>query len=198
MARKKYIAPIRNTERIGDSLVKINGNFENLKVALCELETQFNNTVTTRTFFYYGPNSSTDSSSGMDNGRATYPSNRTIAAFCNESSQLNLPAISKKNDEAYVIYQKTGYLSESAIRNTSGSIVVTGPPRGISGPNQTSTQYFTVQTPDEYNIYSPVFIVWKLVYNGRRYDVQSGFPKFSQAETSTTINWSNPTAWSQY
>ena len=51
MARKKYIAPIRNTERIGDSLIKINNNFENLKTALCEVETKFDSTVTTRTFF---------------------------------------------------------------------------------------------------------------------------------------------------
>jgi hypothetical protein len=204
MARKKYIAPIRNTERIGDSLIKINNNFENLKTALCEVETKFDSTVTTRTFFYYGPNSSVDPYSSMDNGKATFPSNATIARFCNDVNQLNLTVVSKRNDEAYVIYQKTGYISQTAIRNTSGYYPVVGPPRTIaqisrpaSAP-QTSWQYYNVQSPDRYNMYSPIFVIYKLVYNGRQYSAVSGFPKFSQAETSSTTNWANPVAWGQY
>lgn len=204
MARKKYIAPIRNTERIGDSLIKINNNFTNLKTALCKVETEFDSVVTTRTFFYYGPNSSIDPYSNMDNGKASYPSNQTIATFCNDTNQLNLPIISKINDEAYVIYQKMGYVSQTAIRNTSGYYPVVGPSRVIaqisrpaSAP-QISWQYYNVQTPDEHNMYSPIFIIYKLVYNGRRYNAVSGFPKFSQAETSSTINWANPVAWGQY
>jgi hypothetical protein len=204
MARKKYVTPIRNTERIGDSLIKINNNFENLKTALCDLEKQFDSTIITRTFFYYGPNSSNDSFSGMDSGRASYPSNTTIATFCNSSDQLNLPSISKTNDEAYVIYQKTGYMSRTAIRNTFGSTIVTGPPRLIAfisrpaSPPQRVTAYSKVQTPDEFNVYSPLFVIWKLIYNGTQYIVQPGFPKFSQAETSSSVTWASPTSWSQY
>lgn len=198
MARKKHITSIRNTERIGDSLIKINNNFQNLKTALCEIETNFNSTVTTRTFFYYGPNSSVDPYSSMDNGKATFPSNVTIARFCNDVNQLNLTAISKINDEAYVIYQKTGYISKSSIRNTSGAYPVTGPPRGITGAAQISWQPWDVQSPDVYNMYSPIFVIYKLVYNGRQYNAVSGFPKFSQAETSSTTNWWNPVAWGQY
>jgi hypothetical protein len=43
-----------------------------------------------------------------------------------------------------------------------------------------------------------VFIIWKLTYNGSLYKTDSGFPKFSQAETLSTPNWNNPLAWSQY
>jgi hypothetical protein len=198
MARKKYITPIRNTERLGDSLVKINNNFLNLKDALCNVETQFDSTVAIRTFFYYGPNSSNDSLSNMDSGKNSYPSNRTIERFCNESSQLNLTTISKNNDEVYVIYQKTGYYSRSAIRNTNGLTMVIGPAYSISGPKQLRPVSYTVQSPDAYNVYLPIFVIYKLIYRNRRYSVQTGFPKFSQGITNSTTNWSNPQLWGRY
>jgi len=55
-------------------------------------------------------------------------------------------------------------------------------------------------TEDIINSFNPVFIIWKLTYNGDRaeYFVDSGFPKFTQALTSDTANWNNPLNWNFY
>jgi hypothetical protein len=104
------IALIDSAECLGDSLGKINGNFASLQNAICDLFNKINSTTVTRTFFYYGPNSDIDAASGMDNYNASIPSNWTIQSFVNDEAFLNLKNTSKKNDVAYVIYQKTGYI----------------------------------------------------------------------------------------
>lgn len=204
----RYITEINNTENVGDSLVKLNNNFWNLKEAICDIKKTLDDTVQVRTFFYYGPNSSADSTSGMQNNTTSRPSNTTIEAFVNSPTQLNLPTISDTNDIAYVIYQKTGYLVKQATRQTSGSVPVIGTSPGsasttntnvpIYNPPLTKPGTWSTTTPDSYTIFSPVFIIWKLTYNGTAYKTDSGFPKFSQAETLSTPNWNNPVAWSQF
>jgi hypothetical protein len=209
MARyPRYVTEINNTESVGDSLVKINNNFWNLKTGLCDLIKQIDDIVQVRTFFYYGPNSSSDSTSGMQNNITSRPSNATIESFVNSSAQLNLPAVSQTNDIAWVIYQKTGYLMKQAVRVTSGTVSVVGTSAGaavttntnvpIYNPPLTKQGPWSTRTPDLYTNYSPAYIIWKLTYNGTRYSTDTGFPKFSQAETISTTNWNQPQNWSQY
>jgi hypothetical protein len=122
---------IDEEENIGDSLTKINNNFKNLKDAACAVEDQLDNIVSVRTFFYYGPNAPTVSEAGIwDQNPNTgisqdfvtsRPSNQTIENFVNQPGQLNLPAISQKNDVVYVIYQKTGFLSKTIVDTRTGS-----------------------------------------------------------------------------
>lgn len=126
-------------ECLGDSLPKINSNFNSLQQILWSLRERVDSRVEVRTFFYYGPNAAgpvgskasgqlsvpgkgartpqlspageSPAGSGMDDNQTTRPSNLTIEAFVNSSSQINLPSISEPGDIAYVIYQKTGFLS---------------------------------------------------------------------------------------
>lgn len=193
---QKYTSLIRNTESIGDSLLKINGNFFNLNNALCELHEQLDKKIEVRTFFFYGPNSDVSPTSGMDDGVASRPSNLTIENFVNGSSSenLNLPFYSKTGDIAYVIYQKTGYLTRDAIRVKTGEILVESP-----GSREGSKLVgWATTTPERVNVYSPVFVIWKLTFNGTTYKIDIGFPKFSQAETISTPDWNKPQNWTQY
>jgi hypothetical protein len=212
-----YVAPIRNSERIGNSLVKINNNFANLQTAYCELLDKIARIVQVRTFFYYGPNSHIDPTSNMQNNRASYPSNNTILNFVNGTTQLNLPAVSRPNDVAYVIYQKTGYYSRFAPQKYSGTLTVN------TGSNIASEKVKTVSytdlnaiegvAPDTYNVFSPVFVIWKLTAQALRpnssviisaalqpvrYTLDNGFPKFTQAETIANANWDKPNLWTEY
>jgi hypothetical protein len=203
----QYVAPIRNSERIGNSLVKINNNFANLQSAYCDLYDKAFSIVHVRTFFYYGPNSSADPTSGMQDNKASYPSKTTVESFVNSSSQLNVPAISRAGDVAYVIYQKTGFYSRSASKTYSGTLAV------YTGSNIASEQYKYVgytqdnanqgKAPDTYNVFSPVFVIWKLTAQNQNastltYTVDSGFPKFTQAETLANSNWNKPKLWTTY
>lgn len=204
----KYVTSISSTENIGDSLVKINNNFWNLKEAICGIKKTLDDRVQIRTFFYYGPNSSSDSTSGMQNNVTSRPSNIRIENFVNQASQLNLPSMSDPGDIAFVIYQKTGFLIQQAIRVTSGTVNVQGTSAGsavttntnvpIFNPPLTKTVAWSTTSPDQFANFSPAFIIWRLTYNGILYKTDSGFPKFSQAETASTTNWNNPLAWSTY
>lgn len=190
----KYTSRINRSERIGDSLIKINNNFFNLKTELCNFHERLDSLVEVRTFFYYGPNASADATSGMQNETTSRPSNSTIENFVNSSQQLNLPSYSKAGDIAFIIYQKTGYLSRDAVRTKSGTVTVVAP-----GSREGSKIVgWSTTAPDTYNVYSPVFVIWKLIYNGARYTTEIGFPKFSQAETISTPNWNKPQNWTQY
>lgn len=209
----RYVETIGVSENVGDSLIKINNNFKNLEEGFCKLKKQIDSIIQIRTFFYYGPNSTTDSTSGMQDNVTSRPSNTTIENFINSSSQLNLPQISRKGDIAYVIYQKTGYLSREATRQVSGTVTVPGTQAVITGTftagngqvfpagqtvNITKTAAWSTTSPDRYNVYSPVFFIWRLNYNGIRYTTEGGFPKISQAETLSTTNWNNPRLWAKY
>jgi hypothetical protein len=186
-----YVSTISPTENIGDSLIKINNNFYNLKEEFTRLKRKVDNTVQIRTFFYYGPNAETDSNSGMQNGVNSRPSNTTIENFINDPAQLNVPAISKINDRVYVIYQKTGYLQNSSTRETESStdVNVNGEIRNVP---------FSTTTPEIYNTYSPVFIIWLLTYDGTKYVVAEDFPKYSQAETISSPLWNDPLSWAEF
>lgn len=190
----RYVSNIQRTEKIGDSLVKINNNFFNLKTALCNMHERVDSIIDVRTFFYYGPNADTTPTSGMQDGVVSRPSNSTIENFVNSPSQLNLPSYSSTGDIAYVVYQKTGYLSKEAVRYKSGTVTVVAP-GSIEGSKVVGWE---TTAPDKYTVYSPVFIIWKLVYNGTQYRTEIGFPKFSQAETISTPNWNQPQNWTQF
>ena len=187
-----YISKINPAENIGDSLLKLNNNFYNLKEELCLIKDKLDKTVKVRTFFYYGPNIANDPTSGMNDGTASRPSNTTIENFVNRPDSLNLPIYSQKNDLVYVIYQKTGFYQNSVTRTTSGTVQTA---RVIGF--QTTVAWSTT-TPERFDTYSPVFIIWLLNYDGNKYSVMNGYPKFSQAQTLSSPNWNNPTSWSQY
>lgn len=192
----RYVSTIRKSERVGDSLVKINNNFFNLKTALCDLHERTDSLVEVRTFFFYGPNSEVSPTAGMQDGITSRPSNSTIENFVNgpEPNYLNLPSYSKVGDIAYVIYQKTGYLAKEAATGAGDIEFVLS-----EGSLETSQIAGWVTTaPDRYNIFSPVFIIWKLIYDGISYKTTAGFPKFSQAETLSTPDWNSPQNWSVY
>lgn len=210
---------IQPTENIGASLTKINTNFNTLKNIACDIENLLQNTVNVRTFFYYGPNSATSSSSGVDDNIASYPSNSLIQNFVN--ADLSLPAISEDNDIAYVIYQKTGWTTNNILTQRSGSGKVPYS-RTVQVPqyrriginwgkgltvftgyaNVTQTFYapynWSININDQYINYAPVYILYKLVQQNSVYVVQNNFPKFIRATTASSINWNNPMTWSIY
>ena len=211
---------ISNDECLGKSLPKINSNFNTLQTILWSLRERADSRVEVRTFFYYGPNSAgpagsksgslnpakgvsqaagnSPATSGMDDGKTSRPSNLTIQAFINSSSQINLPSISKPGDVAYVIFQKTGFSSNippnlSAFKNST---------------RITTEQLATTSTTNiDINVdISPVFIIWKLTCSQRlSYLVDQGFPKFHRAQTENkerTVtsrnepqNWNQPQNW---
>jgi hypothetical protein len=192
MATCKHVKTIDSTENIGDSILTINNNFFNLSFALCKLIDRLNTKVEIRTFFYYGINTGGETpTTNMQDGITSRPSNETIRNFVNSTSQLNLLPASKKNDQVYIVYQKTGFKQSSATRKVSGSL----PVRVIS---QWQTVYWDTTTPDLYRVYSPAFIIWQLIHDGTNYKVQTGFPKFLQAETSSSLLWNDPRNWATY
>jgi hypothetical protein len=215
---------IQGSENIGDSLSKINNNFSGLKTAACDLENRINNIVNIRTFFYYGPNSATDSESGVNSGNLTLPSNTTIENFTNKTTGLNLIPYSEKGDIVYVIYQKTGWYTNVSNYQRSGSgsvpysrnvqvqktrtervrrIGIGWTTRTITyWENQVQTFYagysWSASINDTYNVYTPIFAIYRLNFNGTKYLVETGFPKFTRSSTNSTLNWNNPTTWSTY
>jgi hypothetical protein len=218
---------IEDNECLGDSLLKINNNFINIQQALKSLNTRFDARVEVRTFFYYGPNASTAPGSGMADDQATRPSDMTIQAFVNSPSQLNLPAISKPNDIAYVIYQKTGFLSTVLVNAIMGSAqqvvdnyyrqIQTGTGfkgKPVLGTNSLIIQGLLANNPtrvitqqDIVNFLAPIFIIWRLTSGENSiYTVDSPtFPKFFRSQTANISegapgwqNWNNPQNWSQF
>lgn len=183
-----YVDRINSTENVGDSLITLNNNFKNLEDGYCTLKKQIDDIVQIRTFFYYGPNSQADSTSGMQNNIASRPSNNRIIDFVNSTGQLNLPTMSDPGDIAYVIYQKTGYLSSQAVRTTSGYV-----------PVLTKYAAWSTTSPDRFNLFSPAYIIWRLTAgSNKQYTMDKGWPRFSQAETISTPDWNQPWKWSKY
>ena len=205
-------------ENIGDSLEKINNNFTKLKQAVCEVEGTLDRIVNIRTFFYYGPNSV----SNQEN-TSSRPNDSTIEAFVNNSDKLDLARepISETGDMAYVIYQKTGWYSkqDTYYKSGTGSLPFQRTVRvavtrkigiGGKGGGGTVTTYeprvetyyvgyrWETNVSDTYKIYAPTLVIYRLTYNGTQYLMDSGFPKFTQASTSSTTNWNNPQLWTTY
>lgn len=171
---------IYDNECLGDSLSKINNNFLNLETSLSALRARTDNKVEVRTFFYYGPNAQSDPRSGMADNQTSRPSDMTIMAFVNSPAALNLPTISKLNDVAYVIYQKTGFLNSNLTSIT--------------------TDYtFGNVTTDVFNQFAPTFVIWKLTCQASRfYTIDAGFPKITRAQTDGNVNtWNQPQLWNQ-
>ena len=169
---------IKDGECLNESLDKININFLKLETITCGLEEKINAMKTTRLFFYYGINTQTV----MQDGIASRPSNSTIYNFLNDTNQLNLPAISYTGDIAYVVYQKTGFITNQPNTNNRSP----------------DTEYGEVTT-DINNNFAPVFVIWKFNYNGTNYIKANGFPKFTRtlAQGSATF-WNNPQLWTTY
>jgi hypothetical protein len=222
---------IKETEYIGDSLTKINENFESLRQGACLAENLLENIVSVRTFFYYGPNAPVNITVGANDysndNAASRPSNATIETFVNSTSGLNLNPISEPGDITYVIYQKTGWYSGQSdfVRSGKGTVPYTysytvtypvyrkigiahGKGKTVLVGWVTETKYATAYAgyswsrnlSDQYNYYSPSYIIYKLVYNGAQYNAvtDSSWPKFVRSQTGSIINWNNPKSWSTY
>jgi hypothetical protein len=73
---------------------------------------------------------------------------------------------------------------------------------------QTSTYYDTKYASyswsrnlsDQYNFYNPIYIIYKLVYNGSQYvaTTDAYWPKYVKSQTNSIINWNDPSSWSTY
>ena len=211
-------------ECLGGSLLKINSNFNTLQNILWTLRERVDSRVEVRTFFYYGPNSvgpagllnepakgvsqtagTSPAASGMDDGKISRPSNLTIQAFINSSSQINLPSISSPGDIAYVIFQKTG----QAVQTTSGPVFVASNSFYLFQGSKTTSAGQSVTTDKDIRVdISPIFIIWKLTCsNLLTYLVDQGFPKFHRAQTlqqtskletrRLNVNVPQPLSWDQ-
>lgn len=209
-------------ENIGDSLPKINNNFKRLEELTKSINSEISNTKNVRTFFYYGPNytQGNNGTSGMDNGNPSRPSNQTIQNFVNNTLMLNDFALSNTGDVAYVIYQKTGWLKTTTTTNKTGSVTATFSKQetyweavrvriGIGRyrtvwVQRVRTVYannsapWSVNLSDTYNRYAPVFIIYRLTYNGSNYIVDLDYPKYSYATTGNSAEWNNPQNWTRY
>ena len=186
---------IQPDEYIGNSLEKINSNFTALASSACDLEQYIQDVKNVRTFFYYGPTSTTNPTNGMDEGVSSRPSTTLIQTFVNSVTGLNLLPISKKDDQAYVIYQKTGWATSSISHTRSGSGRI--PYRVISSTRYFNYSWTTTVQDLNYNYY-PSFVVYRLTHDGTDYKADTGFPKFVRAQTANTINWNNPKLWLTY
>jgi hypothetical protein len=238
MSKCANIQFISQNEYIGDSLPKINTNFQLLTGVACNLQNLLDERVNIRTFFYYGPNTPigtveefniNDSNFEQQNVEAR-PSYATIQRFIN--TEINLPTISENGDIAWVIYQRTGWrnLTQEYTRSGSGSIpftiieaktvtvqvpVVEAISIGRRGQvvgytNRTEIRYepvtynapysWSVSLADQYRNYAPVFVIYKLKYNGTTYTALSneGFPKYTRGATASTLNWNQPQLWNTY
>jgi len=209
-----YIQPLIENECLYESLPKINNNFANIEQILCNLKERFDSRVEVRTFFYYGPNAEQIPTDSMNDNEISRPSDTTIQAFVNSSTQLNLPAISKINDIAYVIYQKTGFLSVGIPgQATVASNQIRYETIFVPQPGGRFFQRFTPVTigvdpraisntfasEDIITFFAPIFVVWRLTYTSNgAYIVDSGFPKFIRSQTNSSQNAFNPQTWSTY
>lgn len=165
---------IDTSECLTNSLRTLNTNFTNLNNEACSLKQQIEGNIQIRTFFYYGD---------TQDGTTSKPSNNTIAIFVNSPTQLNLPAISYPDDIAYVVYQKTGW----QLPNSSIAL------------NQIPASSLNTDLKTQF---APIFIIWRLTFNGTIYNVDVGFPKYSQASTSASgifqPSWNDPRLWTTY
>jgi hypothetical protein len=61
---------------------------------------------------------------------------------------------------------------------------------------------WSVSIPDQFREYAPIFVIYKLRYNGntRTYSMLTGegFPKYTRAATASTDSWNQPELWNIY
>lgn len=203
---------------IGNSLTKINTNFQELTAIACDLKQQLDRRVNIRTFFYYGPNVATLPvpiiSETAGDQSATRPSSGTIERFVNSVDGLNLPASSQIGDYAWVIYQKTGWFNQTQVKSqvVSGTLYFQVRVRRI-GIGYIGTRTHAVpwsvgtSFTDIYNLYAPSFVIYKLRYistdNGYQYKMVASEPEkpnpvFTRSATATTEYWNTPRLWNIY
>ena len=195
MSECTNIEIIYDNEYIGDSLPKINTNFQLLSGAACHLSQLLDTRVNVRTFFYYGPNQPNGATEFEEDEQELKPTPVTIQNFIN--SGLNLPLISEEGDIAWVIYQRTGWrnLSQEYERSGSGSIPFTRieqetiqvpvpvyetisigrkgrflrynyVPRIIFKPVTYSAPFsWNISVSDLFREYAPIFALYKLEYS---------------------------------
>ncbi len=205
---------ILEDEFIGDSLEKINTNFQELTGVACNLKEELDKRVNIFTFFYYGPNSATlhppTVSETIGDLQISRPSNTTIENFVNKEEGLSLPSQSRIGDYAWIIYQKTGWRNIQQVK--SGSTGGRFPVSVIANPKiGTRTVWVTwsasASFTDIYNFYSPIFIIYKLQHvttqEGSEYKVLPSEPNkpnpaFNRSVTASTQNWNKPHLWNIY
>lgn len=57
---------------------------------------------------------------------------------------------------------------------------------------------WTTTIQDTYRQYEPIFVLYRLTYDGSDYIMDSGWPKYSRASTESVTNWNNPQDWLTY
>jgi hypothetical protein len=57
---------------------------------------------------------------------------------------------------------------------------------------------WTTTIEDTYKQYEPIFVLYRLTFNGDMYIMDSGWPKYSRGSTGSTINWNSPQLWNTY
>ena len=156
----------------------------------------------------------------MGNNSETRPSVSTIQSFVNSSTGLDLANMSETGDIAYIIYQKTGWYTDTTYTPRSGSGTVSytrmvqvpkqkkiginyGKGKWVSYTDWEPRTYYagyswSVNVADTYNVYSPSFIIYRLTFDGTQYIPDSGFPKYVNASTASSTDWNNPRTWSTY
>lgn len=204
----KNIQFISENDYIGTSLSAINTNFVQLTGLACEVQRLFETGVADiRTFFYYGPNSPT--SPTEQDSQITRPSSSTIERFVNSNDGLNLIPVSKNGDYAWVIYQRTGWNSQviSTTRSDSGTAYAAVRVRRIgrligwitAGANWSVSR----SRNDTIDTNIPMFVLYKLRFNGTKYEMiqpqpNNANPLYVRSITASTADWNNPQNWGQY
>jgi hypothetical protein len=202
---------ISEDEYIGNSLSAINTNFQELTSLTCEVQQFLDARVNIRTFFYYGPNSP-NSTTEFDL-QSSRPSNATIERFVNSENGLNLTPISESGDYAWVIYQRTGWASQTIARSgsdrgkVSASFRVRRIGRLIGWVTVSRPWSVSATRNDTTNQNIPIFILYKLKFdatlNPPRYVMISPQPNnrnplYVRSITASTNNWNRPENWGQY
>jgi hypothetical protein len=157
----------------------------------------------------------------MNTWNPTRPSNNTIQNFVNSTININAFEYTNTGDVVYVVYQKTGWLKTTSTTNRTGTVTATGFSKqeqyweavrvriGIGNYRtiyvlRTRTVYasntagWSASLTDTYNRYAPIFVIYRLTYNGSSYVVDPDYPKYSYATTGNSINWNNPENWTTY
>jgi len=203
---------------IGNSLTKINTNFQELTAIACQLKEQLDSRVNIRTFFYYGPNVATipipTIAETAGDGAPSRPTNETIERFVNSKEGLDLTSASEIGDYAWVIYQKTGWLNVNQVKSqvVGGTLYFQIRVRRIGiGFIGTRTQAVpwsvTSSITDIYNLYAPTFVIYKLrnivTQTGPQYrmvpsEPEKPNPVFTRSTTASTNNWNTPRLWDIY
>ena len=203
---------------IGDSLSKMNTNFQELTAIACQLKEQLDRRVNIRTFFYYGPNTATLPTpiiaETAGDASATRPSSGTIERFVNSADGLNLTASSEIGDYAWVIYQKTGWFNQTQVKSQviSGTLYFSVRVRrigiGYIGTRTTAVPWSVgTSFTDIYSLYAPSFVIYKLrntvTESGPQYKMMPAEPEkpnpvYTRSATATTEYWNTPRLWNIY